>query len=189
MLDILDQYDRKLFLFLNQFHNSFFDRVMNQITDRFFWIPLYVLLVVFLVVLFRKKSWLVIIMLVCAVVSSDVMTSRLCKPLFKRLRPCHEPEIAAMVHVVKGCGGMYGFASSHAANTFALAFFLFLLLFKRFKWIALFLCWATIVSCSRIYVGVHYPGDIIGGALIGALLAYFFFTLYNFLYKKIYINF
>lgn len=91
-----------------------------------------------------------------------------------RLRPCHNPELANLVHTINGaCGGQYGFVSSHAANTFALAVFVVLVLKKHFKWMFCFmLVWATIVSYSRIYVGVHYPGDVLGGALLGSTIGF-----------------
>lgn len=91
-----------------------------------------------------------------------------------RLRPCHNPEIADLVHTINGaCGGKYGFVSSHASNTFALAIFIGFIFKKHVAWMLYFmLCWAAIVTYSRIYVGVHYPGDVLGGALLGSIIGF-----------------
>ena len=83
-----------------------------------------------------------------------------------RYRPCKNAELTATLHNPVGCGGWYGFASSHATNTFAVAIFVSLLLKKRAAWIGL-LCWAALVSYSRIYLGKHYPADVVGGAMLG----------------------
>lgn len=100
------------------------------------------------------------------------------KDVFERLRPCHNPNIASLVHVVDGCGGKYGFVSSHASNSFALALFIGLLLRKHYKYfLPLMVFWAALVSYSRIYVGVHYPADILGGAILGSLIGIFVYWL------------
>jgi undecaprenyl-diphosphatase len=103
---------------------------------------------------------------------SDQISVHFFKEVFQRLRPCHEPDFIGMVHLVKGnCGGQFGFVSSHATNTFALAVFLSFVLGKKFKYfIPLILLWAAVISYSRIYLGVHYPGDVIAGAILGASL-------------------
>jgi undecaprenyl-diphosphatase len=93
------------------------------------------------------------------------------KPGFERLRPCQNPNLKEWIHLVGGCGGMYGFASSHAANSFALACCL-IKIYSSKRWLFWsILIWAIIVSYSRIYVGVHYPGDVITGALIGIFIS------------------
>lgn len=107
---------------------------------------------------------------------SDQTSVKLFKEVFQRLRPCHNPEIVDLVHLVTRCGGQYGFVSSHAANTFALAMFMGLILKKHIPYFLLgLLCWATIVSYSRVYVGVHYVSDIFVGALLGMLIGYLVF--------------
>ena len=104
-----------------------------------------------------------------------------------RLRPCHNLEIANLVHIVNDhCGGQYGFVSSHATNTFALAVFVGLLVKQKVSWLSpALIVWAAIVSYSRIYLGVHYPGDVICGAILGAIIGKFVFMLLNFLNNKI----
>jgi len=106
------------------------------------------------------------------VLLADQLSVHLFKNVFQRLRPSHEPELTGMVHLVRDYrGGNWGFVSSHAANTFAIATFLSLIFKNRKFWIILF-SWCIIVSYTRIYLGVHYPGDIFGGALLGMVIGW-----------------
>lgn len=114
---------------------------------------------------------LILLAVIILIVLSDQASVILFKETFKRLRPCHNPQIADLVHLVNGCGGKYGFVSSHAANTFALASFMGLVLKKHIPFILIgLLCWAIVVSYSRVYVGVHYVSDVFVGALLGMLI-------------------
>lgn len=120
------------------------------------------------------------------IILSDQISVNFFKEIFLRLRPCHNPEISNLVHTVDGCGGQYGFVSSHASNTFALAVFLGLIFKKHLSYLLhIMLVWAAIVSYSRIYVGVHYPADILCGALLGVLIAYVFWKLLQFTNQKL----
>ncbi len=172
--------DQQLFLWLNGFHNSIGDLVMATVTNRFTWIPLYVIILFFI---FRAKGWrsglYIVLILICCVGLTDYVTSSLMKPFFARLRPCHDDSIAYLVHVVIGCGGQYGFVSSHAANSFALFTGLVLFFPKAAKWKIPLLVWAIIVSYSRIYVGVHYPADVLIGALTGFIIAYLIISTFK----------
>lgn len=177
------------FLWLNSFHSNFFDVLMFWITYRFTWIPLYIYVIYFIFVKINGKTWQNLAFILLSVGLADRITSGFMKPYFARLRPCHDPIISNLVHVVGGCGGQYGFVSSHAANSFALAISFLLILNKndlKTNFLSnLLFAWAIIVSYSRIYVGVHYPTDIIVGSFIGAILPFIIFPFITFIQHKI----
>jgi len=177
MLESLIELDQELFLWLNGLHADWLDPIMLFITKRNPWIPLYALILFFVIRKLKWQSWSIMIAFALLITLADQAASGFFKPFFERLRPCHEPGIQDMVHMVKGCGGQYGFASSHASNTFALAFFLWFV--YRNKYAKMMIGWAVVVSYSRIYVGVHYPGDIIMGAILGVLAAIVTYQLYK----------
>ncbi len=171
MIDWLKQIDQELFLWLNGLHTPWLDMPMLYITGRGMWIPFYVLLAGWLIYKQKKDAIWSVIFIAVAVAASDQITSGFMKPFFERFRPCHDPAIAHLVYTVKGCGGKFGFASSHAANTVALAVCV-ALLHPHKRWLGVLLfSWAALVSYSRIYVGVHYPGDLIVGAIVGVTIA------------------
>jgi undecaprenyl-diphosphatase len=178
MLDFLDHIDRIIFLFLNGLHSTFWDQVMWWISERFIWLPLYLLITGYLIYRYKWKIIVILILVALLITMSDQGSVHLFKEVFKRLRPCHNPEISHLVHIVKGhCGGKYGFVSSHAANSFAVASYSLLLIRNRYYTIFI-ICWALLVSYSRIYLGVHYPGDILGGAILGIVLGYVVYRLF-----------
>ena len=121
MLDWLDYIDKQLFLFLNSLNSPLSDRMWYLITNIPTWIPLYILLLFFVIKVFKKDSIYLIAGLLLVILCSDQLTSAFMKPFFGRLRPCHDAEIGQLVHVVKKCGGQFGFASGHSANSFGIA--------------------------------------------------------------------
>ncbi len=166
MIDQLEQWDKSLFLWLNQAHNTVADFVMIGVSNKFVWIPLYLLLLFWLFKYDKQYVWLAI-SLGLLILISDQVASGILKPWVGRLRPCHDPSISNLVHAPDGCGGKFGFASSHASNMFAIATFCWLCLRSHLKYIWLLFPWAALIAYSRIYLGVHFPGDVIVGALIG----------------------
>jgi undecaprenyl-diphosphatase len=161
---ILD-WDQKLFLYLNSFHNDFWDTIMLLITRKETWIPLFAVILYFVIKNYRAKAILIILALAVLVLAADQL-SGLMKIAFQRLRPVHDPAIESLVHNVLRKGGLYGFVSSHAANSVAILVFTSAL-FKRRSYFIMMLLWTVAFVYSRIYSGVHYPLDIIGGALLG----------------------
>lgn len=173
IIEFLKDIDTQLFLFLNGLHTPFFDVLFEYFSGRFFWIPLYALLFVIATLKLKWKMMYFILAVVVLIFLSDKISVYWFKEVFMRYRPCHNNDIAHLIHLVDGCGGKYGFVSSHAANTFALAAFMGIILRKHFpKMLFWMLIWATVVSYSRIYLGVHYPADIVVGGMLGILIGY-----------------
>jgi undecaprenyl-diphosphatase len=178
MIEYLDKIDTDLFLFLNSLHSPFWDKVMLFVSGKIEWIPLYLVLAGWVIYKFRLKSVLVFIIAALLIIASDQISVKLFKEMFHRLRPCHNGDIQHLIHMVNDyCGKKYGFVSSHAANTFALAGFTSFLFRNKLYSLFIFF-WATVVSYSRIYLGVHYPCDIISGMLLGTGLGILFYWLY-----------
>ncbi len=176
--------DQQLFLGLNSLHNGHWDVVMYWITNKYTWIPLYLGLLVHIIKVFGRSSIYIILTLIAAAGLADFIASGIMKPLFMRPRPCHDPIIGHLVHTISGCGGKYGFSSSHASTSFALATSAGLLLYGRLKGVNLLFLWALIYSYSRIYAGVHYPSDIIAGAMVGILSGLLCVRVYSFILIK-----
>ena len=174
ILHPLQALDRQLLLTVNRAHSPGLDAVMVFASNRLVWFPVYAVLIGWLVYQFRWRALLLLPLVVAAVGLADSITSRLFKPFFGRPRPCHDGRLVGLLHLPDGCGGMFGFLSSHAANSVALAVFLAVMLpagrFRGLK-IGVF-CWALLLSYSRMYLGAHYPTDILGGAAVGALMGW-----------------
>jgi undecaprenyl-diphosphatase len=174
MLEQLIATDKELMLTLNagNCHNIFLDICMWMVSEKFIWIPLYVTLLYVLVKYKKKESILPILSMLLILIVCDQISSSIIKPLVGRPRPSHDPEIMGMLkYVYDYKGGPFGFPSSHAANTFGLATFVTLLFRKRSIGISFYL-WAVICSYSRIYMGVHYPLDILCGSALGILVGW-----------------
>lgn len=164
--------DQSIFLAINGWHSSFMDPIMFFISGKVNWLPVYLVLLYFVFKTYGKKGWYILLLVAITIVLADQGSVILFKNTFHRLRPTHEPSLAGLVHVVNDYkGGDYGFVSSHAANYFALVTFLGFFLRKSYTWIfPVMLAWAALIAYSRMYLGVHYPGDVLCGGLYGALI-------------------
>ncbi len=159
--------------------------VFYWVTSRTFWIPLYLGLLFLSYLKFGKKVVIVVLFIVLLISIADRASVELFKNVFERLRPSHNPMLEGLVHLVDGKGGKFGFVSSHAANCFALAVFISLILKSKFKYIMpIMLFWAVLVSYSRVYVGVHYPADLIGGAMLGVVVGFLVYWTMKFTNQK-----
>ena len=169
--------DQSIFLFLNGIHSPWADIFFYWVSNRFVWIPLYAVLAFFLIKKWRKRAILIFIALTLCIFLTD-QSCNLIKHSVQRPRPSHDPVLSEQVHLVAKPdgtlykGGPYGFPSSHAANSMALALWVILYLGERRKWLIIgMLCWVLLVSYSRIYLGVHYPSDLLVGWILGACWA------------------
>jgi undecaprenyl-diphosphatase len=181
MVRLLTELDKWLLLLINSHHNSFWDSMMWFASGIINWFPVYIFLLFLLIYKFRKQSWLLILLVIPLIFVSDELSSEVLKPLVHRLRPSHEPGIENLLHFVSGYrGGLYGFVSSHACNFFAVATYLHLTASGKISWLP-FLMYPIVllVIYSRIYLGVHYPSDVIAGSLLGALLGWLTARIYN----------
>ena len=162
---------------------------MYWASNKLIWIPLYLFFLYLLIKHFKLNSIWILLTIGILILCTDQFSVGL-KNYFQRLRPCHEPTLEGLVHLVNNkCGGKFGFVSSHASNHFALAIFLSVIFRKTYKYFALSIfVWAALIAYSRVYLGVHYPGDIIGGAILGILLGLIFGKLYLALQRKYLLN-
>ena len=187
MIEQIIQWDKELLVALNGSSSTFLDGIFMAITETTTWIPLFACLLYAVV---RNNTWrsslLIIVMTALLVLICNYFSSGFCKPFFHRLRPSQEPELAKVIDLVNGYrSGLYGFISSHASNTFGISVF-FSFLFSNKKVSPLLLLYACLASYSRIYLGVHYPLDILMGALWGVSCGVAFYFLYRWLNRRLY---
>ncbi len=187
MLEYLKELDAQLFLFLNGLHQPWLDVFMYEVSYRYNWVPFYVLLVVLIFMKYKIKGLWAVLFTVLLIFLSD-QTANIIKDTTMRLRPSHNPLFAEVVHIVRDRrGGQFGFISGHAANSFALAILMIKFLKSRYVWIIpVMISWAILKAYSRIYLGVHYPGDVLVGAAMGIFWASVVFWLFRLTMQRLY---
>lgn len=186
MIDQILQLDTDVFIYLNSLGTPKWDSFWLAYTSKFNWVPFYAVLLYLIFKQMQLKAFLITIVAVALMITVTDQVTNLFKDGFHRLRPCHLAELVDGMRVVReGCGGRYGFFSGHASNTMAAAIFISLTLKKRFKYlIYIMIVWAFLMAYSRIYVGVHYPLDVIMGMTFGVLTGYTFYRLNLYFTRK-----
>ena len=181
---MIEQIDQQLFMLINSHNSPFWDNVMYFLSMKLVWAPLYLVILIYLGSKYRRKFTLILLVIIIAIILSDQI-SVLIKNSVDRLRPCHDPALQGLIHLVNGqCGSIYGFVSSHAANAFNVAFLSLMFIKKRWYSVSI-LIWAVLISYSRIYLGVHYPADVFFGAILGSLIGWVMYKAYELTDKKI----
>ena len=184
---MMQSLDASVFLFFNGFHNQFFDSFMSLYSGRFIWIPMYAAL---LIVMLRRFPLAKVLLLLVGIAATIFIADQLCasviRPMFERLRPSNLANpLSEFTHIVNGYrGGPYGFPSCHAANSFGLAAFAAVMLRQR-GFTLFIILWALINCYSRIYLGVHYPGDLIVGAAVGTIIGLICYAIVNAVYRSL----
>ncbi len=180
MLEQILQWDQYLFFYINQTHLTWVDFLIPYYRHKVFWAPLYIFILAFWIWNFPRNGLWIIFFTILTVGISDHVSSEWIKKTVKRLRPCNDLEIQDQVTLRVRCGGGYSFTSSHASNHASVAFFIYFLFRKeRRLWRILLLVWAVSVGLAQIYVGVHYPLDIIGGFILGSFIGWLVAITYH----------
>jgi membrane-associated phospholipid phosphatase len=181
-IEKLIEWDKSLFLVINNdLTNPFFDTLMPFIRNGDHWLPLYLFLIVFMLINFKKQGWWWIVFFFCTVALTDMTGTFVFKNNFERLRPCSDPSFMMQTRLLLDhCSGAYSFVSNHAANHFGMAAF-FYITTKPFmqKWAAIGFVWAALIAYAQMYVGVHYPLDVLAGTALGLLFGTFTGRLFN----------
>jgi len=177
MLESLISLDEILYFWINNsLSNGLFDLLLVPLRHKMFWIPLYLFLISYIILNYKSKSWVVFVGIICTIGLSDFISSSVIKKSIKRVRPCHQTQLEPIARVP--CTNGFSFTSSHATNHFAIGTFFFLFL-SGFKYRWVFLLWAGIISFAQVYVGVHYPLDVVAGGLVGICIGLISFKIYK----------
>ncbi len=178
----INHYDQALLLKINTvWTNPILDSIYPWYREGNAWVPLYLFLIVFSLLNFKQKAFSWILFIVATLVLTDQLSSSWVKPFFERPRPCRDPFLMSQVRMLlNGCSGGYSFTSSHATNHFGFAVFVYCTLGNLIgKWKYILLFWASSICYGQIYVGVHYPLDIVCGALLGTFIGWIMSRFYN----------
>ena len=183
-LENIIQKDRELLIFLNSLGNENWDSFWLIITNQFSWLPVYMLLAVVIFKVYGWKKGLTLLVLVALLITFSDQFVNFIKNFFERLRPNNDPTLNQIIRIVKKSGG-YSFLSGHATTSTAVSIFTYLTLKKHTKYIFLIFLWPLLFGYSRIYVGVHFPIDVLSGFLLGAIIGWLFYKLSLIILKKI----
>lgn len=175
LLEKILKLDRELFIKINsEWNNPVFDFILPYLRNALTWLPVYIFLLVFMPVNYKKNGWIWVLAAVVTGACTDLISSRLIKENIFRLRPCHVPDLAQHIRfLVSYCPGSSSFTSSHAVNHFGLSMFIFTTLRRNAgKWLTIVFLWAFAICYAQVYVGVHYPLDVTAGAIVGMAIGY-----------------
>ena len=178
MLEKIQSLDTELFVFLNSFGSESYDAFWLFITKQINWLPLFLLLLYLILKKIGVKQTLFVLLFVAILIAFTDQTTNLVKNTIQRLRPCNNPEINSFIRIVQ-VRKSFSFFSGHAANSMAVVSFLYFIFKKQFKYFGLLFLWPLIFAYSRIYLGLHYPVDILVGYLCGAIFGFLMFKIYR----------
>lgn len=182
MLSQIIQLDHQLFYAINTgLSNAFFDVLMPILRNRYTWIPLYIFLIVFFLRSYKLNGFYLVLTFLATFAFADFTSASLIKKSVKRLRPCNELTFVQEVKIRVDCGSGYSFPSTHATDHFAIALFLICIFYRKYKFVVpVLLTWAFLIAFAQVYVGVHFPMDVLFGAIYGAIIGWAFAKFFTY---------